>query len=57
MIRRAGKDPVQLDTRPLSQIMNDEIPYLKWAKQQEVIVRAGFKTWAELLKERYRAKT
>lgn len=51
-----GKDPVVLDARPLSVIMNDEIPYLRWAREQQVIVRAGHRTWAELLKERFDAK-
>ena len=56
LIRRAGKDPVQLDTRPLSVIMNDEIPYIKWARQAQVLIRAGHKSWVELLKERQLAK-
>lgn len=36
--------------------MNDELPYLRWAKEQSVIVRAGHATWAELLKARFDAK-
>jgi len=36
--------------------MNDEIPYLRWARENQVIVRAGYRTWAELLKERFDAK-
>lgn len=36
--------------------MNDEIPYLRWAKEQAVIVRTGHRTWAELLRERYAAR-
>lgn len=46
-----------VDKRPLSVIMNDEIPYLRWAREQQVIVRAGHKTWAELLRARYDAKS
>lgn len=45
-----------LDPRPLSVIMNDEIPYLRWARENQVIVRTGNRTWAELLKERFDAK-
>lgn len=45
-----------LDTRPLGEIMNDEIPYLRWAREQAVIVRSGHRTWAELLKARFDAK-
>ena len=36
--------------------MNDEIPYLRWAKEANVIVRAGYASWAELLKVRFDAK-
>lgn len=56
MLRRAGKDPVTLDARPLSVIMNDEIPYLRWAREQQVLVRTGHANWVELLKERFDAK-
>jgi len=28
--RRTGRDPMRYDRRPLSEIMNDEIPYEKW---------------------------
>lgn len=37
--------------------MNDEIPYLKWAKEMAVLVRTGHKSWVELLQERYNAKS
>jgi hypothetical protein len=56
LIKRAGKDPVQLDTRSLSEIMGDEIPYLRWAKEMQVLIRTGHKTWVELLKERFDAR-
>ena len=56
-LKRAGIDPITVDKRPLSEIMNDEIPYLKWAKEMAVLVRTGHKSWVELLQERYNAKS
>ena len=55
-MKRAGRDPVQLDTRPLNIIMKDNFPWRKWEKQQNVIKRAGYHTWEDLLKARYNAK-
>jgi len=56
LIQRAGKDPIILDTRPLSVIMNDCIPYDRWEKEKVVINRAGYPSWFELLKARADAK-
>lgn len=53
LIRRSGKDPVVLDRRSSEEILNDEIPYMRWSKEAAVIVRTGCKTWADLLRERY----
>jgi len=47
---------VVLDRRSSAEIMNDEIPYMRWAREQLVIVRSGHRTWAELLKARFDAK-
>lgn len=30
---RAGIDPIRFDTRPLHEIMNDYIPYGRWAME------------------------
>ena len=57
LIKRAGVDPVRVDPRPLSEILQDEIPYLRWSKEAQVIVRAGYKSWAQLLQDRYNAKS
>jgi len=35
MIKRSGKDPLLFDKRPLSEIMNDEIPWQKWEDEKE----------------------
>lgn len=56
LLKRAGKDPVVIDKRSSAEIMKDEIPYLRWAKEQLVIVRAGYRTWCELLRDRFDAK-
>jgi len=29
-MKRGGIDPISMDRRPLSQVLNDEIPYHKW---------------------------
>lgn len=34
IMRRAGRDPVWADRRPLSEIMNDEIPYERWENER-----------------------
>lgn len=49
MLRRARIDPVRVDTRPLSAIMDDFIPYEKWEKQSELMRRAGYRNHQELL--------
>jgi hypothetical protein len=36
--------------------MNDYFPYERWAKEQNVINRAGYRTWYELLKARHAKK-
>ena len=56
LLRRAGKDPIVLDRRPLSVIMGDSFPYDKWEKQQRIITRAGYHTWEDLLRARHNAK-
>lgn len=56
LLRRSGKDPVVLDKRTSAEILNDEIPYLRWAKEQLVLVRSGHRNWVELLKARFDAK-
>jgi hypothetical protein len=33
-MRRGGIDPMRLDRRPLSEIMNDSIPYGRWAMEE-----------------------
>lgn len=35
MLERAGKDPFILDRRPFSELMNDEIPYRRWAEEKK----------------------
>jgi hypothetical protein len=32
MLRRGGIDPIRLDRRSLSEILNDHIPYERWAR-------------------------
>lgn len=56
IIKRAGRDPIELDKRPAHVIMNDSPPYRKWERQQAVINRAGYRTWAELLQARHNAE-
>lgn len=45
-----------LDTRSSEEVLNDEIPYLRWSNEMLVLVRTGHRTWVELLKERFNAK-
>jgi hypothetical protein len=45
IMRRAGKD--------ICPPMNDEIPYDRWERERQVINRAGYRTWFELLKDRH----
>jgi hypothetical protein len=33
MIKRTGFDPLRFDRRPLTEIMDDEIPYRRWADE------------------------
>jgi hypothetical protein len=56
LLRRAGKDPVVLDTRSSGEVLSDEIPYARWAKELNVIKRAGYRNWLALLEDRHRAK-
>lgn len=51
-----GRDPVSVDTRPTHVILDDEIPEKRWKKEQNVINRAGYRTWFELLKARHATK-
>lgn len=53
VLRRAGIDPVAVDPRSLSEIMDDSIPYERWNREQLVIKRAGYENWIELLEDRY----
>ena len=53
LARRAGKDPIVLDTRSSEEILNDRIPYDRWERERKVINRAGYRTWEELLKARH----
>jgi len=34
-LRRGGIDPIRVDRRPLSEILNDEIPYQRWTDEKE----------------------
>ena len=56
IVRRAGKDPVVLDTRSSEEVLGDEIPYLRWAREAQVLVRTGHASWVELLKARFAAR-
>ena len=56
MFKRAGVDPVQVDPRPLNVIMNDEIPFARWEREEALIQRAGYRNWLALLEDRHRAK-
>lgn len=56
MLRRAGIDPAQIDARPLSVIMDDEIPFTRWEREEVLIQRAGYRNWLALLEGRHRAK-
>lgn len=56
ILKRAGRDPVELDTRPAHVIMNDNFPFERWEKERNVINRAGYRTWEDLLKARHDAK-
>lgn len=56
LVRRGGLDPVMLDTRPLHQIMNDEIPYAKFDRQLRLINRAGYPTVIDWLKAKHGKK-
>lgn len=33
MIKHTGLDPLRFDRRPLSEVMNDEIPYERWERE------------------------
>lgn len=35
LLKRAGKDPVFYDPRPLNEIMDDEIPYDRWEQEKK----------------------
>lgn len=34
ILKRGGIDPVRADRRPLSEILEDEIPYARWAAEK-----------------------
>jgi hypothetical protein len=53
LLRRAGKDPIVMDTRSSEEVLDDVLPYERWARELNVINRAGYRTWAELLKARH----
>jgi len=40
---------MRLDQRPLTQIMNDEIPYARWNRQRETMRRAGYADYQDFL--------
>jgi hypothetical protein len=40
-MKRGGIDPIQLDRRPLHQIMNDYLPYGRWAMEKYLKDRHG----------------
>jgi hypothetical protein len=56
MLRRAGKDPIEYDRRPLNIIMNDEIPEARWEREFEIVKRAGFESLVEMLRAKIRGK-
>lgn len=49
LLRRAGRDPVRYDKRPLHAILDDEVPYQRWIRERELIKRAGYDTWQKYL--------
>jgi hypothetical protein len=49
ILRRAGIDPVRVDKRPLSEVLDDYIPYAKWERQAEAMRRAGYYNHQDLL--------
>lgn len=56
LLKRAARDPVEVDKRPLHVIMNDHVPYERWEREKQIINRAGYRTWFELLRDRHDAK-
>jgi hypothetical protein len=52
MLKRGGIDPIRIDRRALSEILNDEIPYARWAKEQSRLERAGYAGWRDFLNKR-----
>ena len=49
LIKRSGIDPIQMDKRPLGEILNDEIPYQKWDEEMKALQKAGFQGWQDYL--------
>jgi len=50
MLKRAGIDPIRVDPRPLSEIMNDEIPYERWDEELCQIKEMGHQSLTDYLK-------
>lgn len=47
MLIRGGRDPFVLDRRPLSVIMNDEIPYDRFDRELKELQAKGFDGWPD----------
>lgn len=56
LLRRAGKDPIAFDPRPLAEIMNDCIPYERWERELRIVQRAGYRNRIDALKAKRNAK-
>lgn len=56
MLKRGGRSPVWGDRRPLSVIMRDEVPYVKWEHQLAIIQRAGYDDHQQFLRAMYERK-
>jgi hypothetical protein len=50
LMRRAGIDPVSRDPRPLAEIMDDYIPYGRFAMETYLLRRKGYASWVEWLR-------
>src|SRR5215831_9211396 len=55
-LRRGGRDPLLADTRPLAEVLDDYIPYKRWARELTVLKLQGYKSWQHYLKSMKRQK-
>lgn len=51
-MERGGVDPLHFDKRPLTEFLNDEIPYTRWKRELKDLKRKGYFSWRHYLRMR-----